>query len=512
VTRAAADESGLGSAVGRAQRRVIVNQACGEVGTALSVALLGPTLFLVLGREWFSWPLAAFFIAAGIAAAGLRLRKRRPSLYNVAQVLDARLATADQISTAIFFLDSAEPVALAQRRRAAAIASKIDPDAVFPLTLPRSLYAVASVFLVASTLFALRYLLEKPFSLQKPLPRVIAQVLQDEKVANAEKGPAVPKNRKHSSKEESQDSEAENPDQPEREAPEQAKDTSSPQAPGAIPGVPKNDPQSDQQQGAQDQQEKPDSSAGMGGDPMQTADNYPVQSYDEMMAKDAKAGGSDKQDSNGKSGNDPGDKGSSGEQDPSSNSLLSKLKEAMSNMLSRLQQKPGDGSAGKQQQAQQGSQSPGDQQKEGQGGEAQSADGQPKAGAAEGSEGQAVESDAKDASGQKAGSKSNASTSDKGSHSGSSGAGREDGEKNILEAQQQEAMGKLSELYGQRAKALTGEVTVEAQSGKQTLRTPQSAKVAGHSDSGGEVSRDEIPLAYQVFVKEYFNRLRESKK
>ena len=73
-------------------------------------------------------------------------------------------------------------------------------------------------------------------------------------------------------------------------------------------------------------------------------------------------------------------------------------------------------------------------------------------------------------------------------------------------------MGKLNDLYGQRAKTLTGEVTVEAQSGKQSLRTPQSQRTAQHADSGGEVSRDEIPLAYQPYVKEYFNKLREANK
>ena len=509
MTQAGIDGTGLSNAVARARRRVVFNQACAEGGVALSVALLGPTLFLIVGKEWFGWPLLLLFVLAGLGAAGWRLWKRQPNSYDVAQVLDARLGTADQISTAVFFIDSSEPIAVEQRRHAAILAERIDPDAAFPLTLPRSLYGLASVFLLASALFALRYLLEKPFSLQKPLPQVIAQVIGEEKTA-AQKG-QPPKDRKHSQKEDSQDSEAENPDQPDRESPEQAKDTTNPQAPGAIPGVPKNDEQSDQQQMSKDQKDQPDSSAGTGGDPMETADNYPVQSYDEMMDKDAKAG-ADKQDSNGKNkSGDQNDKGSSGQQDSQNNSLLSKLKEAMSNMLSRMQQKPNNGSAGKQQQASQGAQGQGEEQKDSQGGEAQSANGAPREGAAEGADGQAVESDSKDASAQKSGAKSN-SNSDKGSKTGGSGAGREDGDKNVLEAQQQEAMGKLNDLYGQRAKTLTGEVTVEAQSGKQTLRTPQSQRTAQHADSGGEVSRDEIPLAYQPYVKEYFNKLREANK
>jgi len=181
----------------------------------------------------------------------------------------------------------------------------------------------------------------------------------------------------------------------------------------------------------------------------------------------------------------------------------------MNNMLSRLQQKS---SGAGQQQAAQGASQNGNDQKEGSG-EARSGSGQPKAGGQEAADSEGAESEAQDLSAQNPNGKNGGKSSEQGSRGSSgSGAGRQEGDKQLAEAQLQEAMGKLTELYGRRAANVTGEVTVETQSGKQTLRTPQSQKQARHSDAGGEVSRDEIPLAYQAYVKEYFNRLRQGGK
>ncbi|GEM_PF-291754 len=512
VRQEEAEGSRLVVAVAKARRRVITNQGFREAGWALTIALLGPTAFLVLGKDSFAWPLLVIFALAGAGLAAWRLWKRRPGAYEISQALDARLATADQISTAIYFLDSQDPVAVEQRRRAASLTERIDLDAAFPFTVPHSLYGVASVFLLASALCALRYFLEKPFRVNRPLPEVIAQAIRHDQTAQEKGRPNPPQEGKHLPEERAKAYATDNAQEQNPVKPEQAKDISEPQASGAAPADQKSDQQSDEQKSQAEQQEPPQTSSGFG-DPMQSAENYPIQSYEDMLERDGKSGADKAQGNESKNGNNDQNGKGAGDPDSSStnSSLFSKLKEAMSNMLSRLQQKSA-GDAGKQQQGAQGDQSAGNEPKDGAGQANSASNGQPKAGSQDGAEAQAVSSDAKDASAQKSSNKNTGNMSDKGSHSAGSGAGREDGDKQVLEAQQQQAMGKLSELYGRRAANVSGEVTVEAQSGKQTLRTPQSQKQAHHADNGGEVSRDEIPLAYQPFIKEYFNKIREAKK
>jgi hypothetical protein len=92
---------------------------------------------------------------------------------------------------------------------------------------------------------------------------------------------------------------------------------------------------------------------------------------------------------------------------------------------------------------------------------------------------------------------------------GQSGIGRGDGSKAIRDAEQLAAMGKISEIIGKRSQNLTGEVMVEVASGKQELRTAYSQQPAKHTDSGGEIHRDEIPLAYQRYVQQYFDAVRK---
>ena len=493
------------AAVEAAQRRLVANQALRESTLAATIALLGPTLLLFFGRDLFTWPLLIVFLLGGVAVGVWRLWRRRPSLYQVSQVLDARLVLQDQVSTAIHFLPLNEPVALEQRRAAARLANRSQVEAAFPFTMPRAIYGLASVFLLASTLWAIRYFLEKPFRLAQPLPQVIARAIggvgspdgkqQQESIQEARRSPEK--------QAEALGLEHQNPDQ--RSSGQKGQDASQPATSGST------DPDDKRKaEAARDQSEGLLASDEFG-DPMSSsAENDAIQSYEDMLVRDAKSGLAKAEGKQGKDGDSNGNQkdGRPDAQD-SPNSLLAKLREAMNNMLSRLQQKsPG---MGKQQQAA-GGQSNGGEQQEGRG-EGRSGSGQPQPGGQEATDGEGSEADAKDASGQSAAGKSGGKSADGGSRgSTGDGAGQQEGDKQILEAQQQAALGKLSELYGRRAASVTGEVTVEAQSGKQTLRTPQSQKQARHSDTGGEVSRDEIPLAYQAYVKEYFNKLRQADK
>ena len=70
-------------------------------------------------------------------------------------------------------------------------------------------------------------------------------------------------------------------------------------------------------------------------------------------------------------------------------------------------------------------------------------------------------------------------------------------------------MGKVSELLGQRSQSLTGEVMVEVGQTQQQLKTALTQQKAGHTDAGGEIHRDQVPLAYQTFVERYFQEVRK---
>lgn len=88
-----------------------------------------------------------------------------------------------------------------------------------------------------------------------------------------------------------------------------------------------------------------------------------------------------------------------------------------------------------------------------------------------------------------------------------SGMGKQDGAKDIKEAEQLAAMGKISEIFGKRAAQINGEITVEVPAGKQQLKTAYSDRRAQHGDASGEVNRNEIPLMYQTYVQRYFEEV-----
>ena len=81
-------------------------------------------------------------------------------------------------------------------------------------------------------------------------------------------------------------------------------------------------------------------------------------------------------------------------------------------------------------------------------------------------------------------------------------------EKTMKLAEQLAAMGKISEIIGKRAANVTGEVTVEVQTSTQQLRTPYAQSDAQHQERA-EISRDEVPVALQAYVQQYFEQLRK---
>ena len=52
-------------------------------------------------------------------------------------------------------------------------------------------------------------------------------------------------------------------------------------------------------------------------------------------------------------------------------------------------------------------------------------------------------------------------------------------------------------------------MSVETPSNKQQLKTEYSQKQGHHADLGGEINRDEVPLMYQPYVREYMEQVRK---
>ena len=180
--------------------------------------------------------------------------------------------------------------------------------------------------------------------------------------------------------------------------------------------------------------------------------------------------------------------------------MMDKLRDALNNMLSKMKpegqqnandSQPQDGKKGDSSDKSQKASQPGkDQQK---------ADSQDSQADAQGDQNSAADADARDAK----------KSSDKNSADAKSGAGSQDGEKAIHEAAELKAMGQITEVLGKRSQNVTGEVMIEVGNGKQPLKTPFAQREANHVEAGSEIHRDEIPLAYQEFVQQYFEQVRK---
>ena len=192
--------------------------------------------------------------------------------------------------------------------------------------------------------------------------------------------------------------------------------------------------------------------------------------------------------------------GSAGE----NSSLLSKIKDALNNMMSKSKSQQAAGGQKSQSQSAQ-AQSGAQTNDKGQPGQGKQEGGKDQADASQDGQ-QQGDSEAAQNSPGKGGGKSN--DRDAAAQPGS-GIGRQDGAKDVRAAQQEKAMGKLSEVIGKRSANVTGEMTVEVQSGSQQLKTAYSQKNAQHTASGGDLNRDEVPLDLQPYVSGYFDEIRK---
>jgi hypothetical protein len=481
------------SLIRRARRRFLLNETLAQFAFAAAVSVAGFVLVLIFGTRYLEWWTLGTFAAAGIAIGCYRIYHRMPGAYTTAVRLDEIAHLQDALSTALYF-SGHEPVGSeafrqSQRAQAETVAGDVQLERAVPFVVPRSLYAMAALCVLASALVALRYGVSHGLDLRAPLTQLL---FEDEAIRDAKKAQLLyPKSQNWMQEAQSLLSKLGMGPKPNEPVPgdpdaldkaiEQALQNPSEPSDNNEKGA--GSGKSGQTKAGEAQKDSPN------GDPI---DNGDQQASNDQNGQEG---------ANPKSG-DPSSKSAPGKNGSPSNreSLLSRLKDAVSNMLSKSDKEESSSSQKNQQSAknetpsgEKGQSGKGAQEK----GESQSdaQDGQP-------------DSDAQ--SGQQAQGKLN-SAANQTPAQGGSGIGNQDGSKEIKAAAQLKAMGKISEIIGQRAATVSGETSVEVQSGNQKLHTDYSNTSAAHVETDGDVTRDEIPLALQAYVQQYFAEVRKQK-
>lgn len=461
-----------------------------HLALAAGIGAVGVIALLLLGTQimnWY-WPVLLFIGAAG---AGLwRLQSQRLNRYQLAQVVDARLGMDDRISTTIYFRGKLPVEVLAPvERQATERLGAADMRIAAPVSMPRHGYVSIALAVAAVGALVVRYGVLHTFDLRPPIASLEFGVFTPAaNVQAATKKSAIQENFEEQLKQ--MGLPPEDLQAPDEEAlrPIETTVPAAGDEPGAEAGDAKgkregNSPQPTPNGESAEAGEASDGDAAAG---EEGAQGQP----------DARAGKPGTQPPSTKDGNPGGQNG-----------LMNKMRDALANLLNKLNIQPPPSeqqTASLQQQSQpnrEGPMSQGGTQTKGKGqGDGESKDN------AEGEKGNEAGDNA-------SGDRSKAGDKDgdqPGGQNSKTGMGKQDGEKAIREAEQVAAMGKISEIFGKRAQQLTGEMTVEVSSGKQGLKTAWSERSAGHSNAGGEIGRDEVPLAYQTYVQRYFEEIRKT--
>ena len=468
------------------------------VSFAAVVALAGAILLLVVGAQILSWYWLVLLFVGGLAASAYRSRGQLLSAYEVAQSIDRRLSLHDMLSTAYHFNvhpdSAASPDFVDQQRQAAEeLARSADIHRGMPFLVPRTAYVNLALIALAFGMFGLRYGIHRSLELGSPLVHINFDGLfgTSPQIADARRAKLPGDGRQQPGAPVDQWEAKTNDRDPSTDAALQSVDDPNANNASTSPeGSAKADAKSTEQlppgTNSLDSGEK--------GEPSLPSD----QNANASAGSDSKSG----QQNGSKDGKDASPSNSSND----NSSLTSKLRDALSNLLAKMkpQSKPGgQGPHDSSQSASTRSQQQGEKQE---GDPKSSGQEQADANADSQSDGEQQQGGTEQASQGKSEGRSNNQPN---SPDGKSGIGKQDGDKAAREAAELAAMGKLSEIIGKRAANISGEVMVEVSPGKQQLKTQYSQQNAAHADSGGEINRDEVPLAYQQYVQQYFAQIRK---
>lgn len=477
--------------VASARRRMVWNTVLEQAALAVTAGLAGFIALLVFGSEALDWRWIVVLTGVALVAGLYRTARRIPGPYEVAQRLDRKLECADALSTAWHFehetrgAQGRREVIEVQRAAAERLAEAVDAARVAPLTFPRTAYAAGMLALVAVSVFGVRYGVRRSLDLRPP----IAQFAFDF-FAGAKKTEAA----EDSKRKELLKKVLEENGIPVSERTERAQLDPLSEAAYTF-----------------DQDENMPLTARRQERAKNNERDQPDDGVDDAERSTGDADESDGDDADGSMGTPPPDSSAkpSKKNADEESSLIQKMKEAMANLLEKLKITPPSAGEGERtERASNGSKTSG-MKKTSDGGKQMP--GKPQADGSQ--EGQAENRQPSESEDPAAGGKSNRGErggEERASKEARSGIGREDGEKGLHEAENLAAMGKLSEILGKRSQNLTGEILVEVNSSKQqTLKTQYTNSNAGHSEAGGEIHRDEVPLMHQEFVKQYFEEIRK---
>ena len=493
------------SFIEQARRRYLWNELWAQSAFAASLLLGGVVLILLAGTQLLDWRVVAALVAAGAGVGVYRILHRIPSSYRIAVLVDARAGLHDSLSTALHFeqhpLGASHLAAIRefQKTQAERLIPSVDLQTAVPFKTPRALYIVAFLGVLASSLFALRYGIRRSMDLSTPLPQVVMDGLglhsPEEKLAAAarkKKGdPAHP--------------EAVDEDGTPFARSDQ-KRAGEPDAATAAALDSVNDPDVNNEKAQAASAGKQGSAKGEAGE--KDGDQKGGEQAQNGQSADGKTG--DDNPSGSRDGQQQGEQSPSQQGgQPNSSSMMSKLKDAMQNLMSKANspqnqsgQKP-NGQQGQQkgqsQQAKAGEKGAPGQSKDG--GQQESAEGQ-----------QGQQAGDQDNSDNGQGKGNGKSSEQQAAAQPGSGVGKQDGAKDVKAAEQRAAMGKLTEVIGKRSATVSGEMMVESQSGPQQLKTQYSKRAATHTETGGEVNRDEVPVELQGYVQQYFEEVRKSER
>ena len=482
--------------VRRARRRLLINAALREGVHALTAGLAGVVLLLVLGTQILDWYWLLLLPLTTLGIGAWRTWKSLPAPYRVGQIVDHRLELNDAVSTSVYFADPtcatkvSEGFCIQQAEHAERVCRGASAKQAVPFTVPRAVYAMGLLGLIASSLFALRYGVDRRMDLRAPLARVIRHALG---LPEPQQRPQEARKQQHKLPPELEKLAALSIPEPDAGNPGEL--DAAPDSVLETTGVPEvNIKDSGRPSPKGERGDKKGDGQGEG-----ESGEFEGLSTGESDSTEGKQG----QGKGAKPGEQPGNQGA---QSNENSGLLAKFKEAMQNLLSRMKQQPqaNDGNQGQQAQSQTGKQGQTPAREGQKSGQGQQADGQQGDGQ-EGEPGQQGQM-AQNAAGKSAGQ----SGDQPAPKQPGSGIGRQDGAKDLKEAEQLAAMGKISEIIGKRAANVTGEVTIEVQHSNQQLQTPYSQRAARHSEAGGEISRDEVPVALQAYVQQYFEQVRKA--
>jgi hypothetical protein len=419
--------------------------------------------------------------AGGIGFGAWRVWRSAPSPYTAAIKVDQGAELNDALSTAFYYsAQSADgSFVAAQREQAEDAARHVSVEQAVPFTRPPALYAMAALGVFASLLIGLRLAGGHGLDLDRPITEVLFEDQAAQKIGKKQNY-SDPNRQKQMETAESLLAKLGAPINP-GDDPEAAMDKALQDALGG------NAPAAGEK-GEKGQGGKPeDGKAGAAG--QQDAPGDPMQ--DQQGGEDGKEGQSGKE---GKAGDKPGKEGKGDNQ-----SMLSKLKDAVKDLMNKAGKQNQQGDKGDNQQQSAKAEKSGEKGNTGKG-QDQKGDEQAN------SENGEPNSDSKD--GQQSEAKSGAKSSQQSAQSGS-GTGMQDGSKELRAAEQLKAMGKISEIIGKRAQSVTGETSIEVQSGNQQLRTAYSNDKSARGEANSDVSRDEIPVSLQPYVQQYFEQVRK---